>query len=78
MPLPLAGLMTLEPVETAAEQIRAVEDAIKKAGCPADSMEMTLSLLGLIVIEELHLSNKGLVELKPGKPPRFVNLCVDE
>jgi adenine deaminase len=78
MPLPLAGLMTLEPVETAASQVRSVEDAIKKAGCPADSVEMTLSLLGLIVLEELHLSNKGLVELKPGQPPKFVDLFVSE
>ncbi len=77
MPLPLAGLMTLEPVETAAKQVRSVEDAIKKAGCPADSVEMTLSLLGLIVLEELHLSNKGLVELKPGQPPKFVDLFVN-
>jgi adenine deaminase len=76
MPLPLAGLMTLEPVETAAKQVCLVEDAIKKAGCPADSVEMTLSLLGLIVLEELHLSNQGLVELKPGQPPRFVDLFV--
>lgn len=78
MPLPLAGLMTLESVETAAKQVREVEEAIKKAGCPADSVEMTLSLLGLIVLEELHLSNKGLVELKPGQPPKFVELVVSE
>ena len=77
MALPLAGLMTLDPVETAAKQVCLVEDAIKKAGCPADSVEMTLSLLGLIVLEELHLSNKGLVELKPGQPPRFVDLVVE-
>jgi len=78
MPLPLAGLMSLEPVAVAAKQVRAVEDAIKKAGCPADSVEMTLSLLGLIVLEELHLSNKGLVELKPGQPPKFVDLVVNK
>jgi len=77
MALPLAGLMTLDPVETAAKQVCLVEDAIKKAGCLADSVEMTLSLLGLIVLEELHLSNKGLVELKPGQPPRFVDLFVE-
>ncbi|NMB60394.1 MAG: adenine deaminase [Chloroflexi bacterium] len=76
MPLPLAGLMSLEPVETAAQQVREIEEAIKMAGCPADSVEMTLSLLGLIVLEELHLSNKGLVELKPGQPPKFVDLVV--
>jgi adenine deaminase len=78
MPLPLAGLMTLESVNKAAKQVRAIEDAIKKAGCPADSVEMTLSLLGLIVLEELHLSNKGLVELKPGQPPKFVDLVVGD
>jgi len=77
MPLPLAGLMTLEPVEIAAQQVCAMEESLKKAGCPADSVEMTLSLLGLIVLEELHLSNKGLVELKPGQPPKFVDLFVE-
>jgi len=76
MPLPLAGLMTLESLETAAKQARCIEDALKKAGCPYDSIEMTLSLLGLIVLEELHLSNRGLVELKPGQPPQFVDLVV--
>ncbi len=78
MPLPLAGLMTLEPVETAAKQVKEIENALKKAGCQADSIEMTLSLLGLIVLEELHLSNKGLVELKPGKPPTFVDLIINQ
>lgn len=78
MPLPLAGLMSLEPVEVAARQVNEVERALKKAGCPYDSFEMTLSLLGLIVIEELHLSNKGLVALKPATPPAFVDLLVKE
>ena len=78
MPLPLAGLMSLECVDVAAEQACAIEDALKKAGCPYPSFEMTLSLLGLIVLEELHLSNKGLVELKPGEMPRFVDLIVSE
>lgn len=78
MPLPLAGLMSLESVEVAARQVNEVERALKKAGCPYDSFEMTLSLLGLIVIEELHLSNKGLVALKPATPPAFVDLLVKE
>jgi adenine deaminase len=76
MPLPLAGLMTLESVEVAAKQLKAIEAGLKKAGCMADSVEMTISLLGLIVLEELHLSNQGLVELKPGQLPRFVDLEV--
>ncbi len=77
LPLPVGGLMSLEPAAVVADQVRSVEDALKAAGSPFDSVEMTISLLALIVLEELHLSNKGLVELKPGQPPRFVELLVD-
>ncbi|MCP4117992.1 MAG: adenine deaminase [Desulfobacteraceae bacterium] len=76
MPLPLAGLMSLESIETAADQVNSVEDAMEQAGCVHESMEMTLSLLGLVVLGELHISNRGLVELKDGRPPRFVDLIV--
>jgi adenine deaminase len=76
MALPLGGLMSFETVEEASKQIKMIEQAIMKAGCPHDSAEMTISLLGLIVLEELHLSNQGLVELKPGQQPKFVNLVV--
>jgi adenine deaminase len=78
MPLPLGGLMSLESVEVVSKQLQAIEQAIKKAGCPHDSVEMTISLLGLIVLEELHLSNQGLVELKPGQMPKFVDLFVQD
>ncbi|MFU8826957.1 MAG: adenine deaminase [Brevefilum sp.] len=76
MPLPLAGIMSLEPIAVAAQQVAEVERALKMAGCPHEAFEMTLSLLGLIVIEELHLSNRGLVALKPGQPPQIVDLIV--
>ena len=78
MPLPLAGLMSLASVEAAARQVSAVEEALARAGCAAASLEMTFSLLGLIVLEELHLSNRGLVSLKPGCPPEFVGLFVED
>jgi adenine deaminase len=74
VPLPLAGLMSLESAEKVTHQLRAMEQAFRDAGCPYDSVEMTLSLLPLIVLVELHLSNRGLVELLPGQPPRFVDL----
>jgi adenine deaminase len=78
MPLPLGGLMSLECVEIVSEQLKAIENGLKKAGSMHDSVEMTISLLGLIVLEELHLSNQGLVELKPGEMPRFVDLFVSD
>jgi adenine deaminase len=74
MALPLAGLMSLKSVKEAAGELEDIEKALKSIGCPHESVEMTISLLGLIVLGELHLSNRGLVELKNGKPPRFVNL----
>lgn len=80
VPLPLGGLMSLEPVETVADQVEALEDALRAAGCPAAGIEMTLSLLPLIVIPELRLTNRatGLVELPAGAAPRFVDLVVDD
>ena len=74
--MPLGGLMSLESVEKTAKKLCEIEDSFKKAGCAYDSIEMTLSLLGLIVLEELHLSNKGYVALKPGQMPKFVDLFV--
>jgi adenine deaminase len=76
VPLPLAGLMSLESAEVVTEQLHALEEAFRKAGSDHPDLEMTLSLLPLIVLVELHVSNRGLVELKPGHPPQFVDLVV--
>ncbi len=72
--LPLAGLMSLSPIEITAKKIQAIELALRKAGAQHESIEMTFSLLGLIVIEQLHLSNRGLVELKSNAPLKIVPL----
>ncbi|RKX77790.1 MAG: adenine deaminase, partial [Spirochaetes bacterium] len=74
MRLPLAGLMSLKSVKEASEELEGIEEALRLIGCPHESVEMTISLLGLIVLGELHLSNRGLVELKEGEAPRFVTL----
>lgn len=76
LPLPLAGLMSLEPAPVVADQLRQVEEAIRQAGCLADSVEMTITLLPLIVLPELHLSNRGYVQLQTGQPPKFVDVLV--
>ena len=77
LPLPLGGLMALESAAETAQRLEQIEAGLQAAGCPHGSAEMTISLLGLIVIEELHLSNQGLVALKPGQPPEFVDLIVE-
>ena len=76
MALPFAGLMSLKPAAEAARDLAEIEEALKQAGCPHGSAEMTISLLGLVVLPELHLSNRGLVRLKDGRPPEFVELVI--
>lgn len=63
LPLPVAGLMSTEPYELVAEKSRAVGEALAGAGCTLNYAFMTLSLLALVVLQELHVSDKGLVEV---------------
>jgi len=76
LPLPFGGLMSLDSVEITAARILSIEKALCKIGCPHGAFEMTMSLMGLVVLGELHLSNRGLVELKGGHAPEFVDLII--
>ena len=78
LPLPFAGLMSLKTAREAAENLEQIEEALKATGIPHDSAEMTISLLGLVVLPELHLSNRGLVRLKDGNPPQVVSLVIEK
>ncbi|EMA43208.1 adenine deaminase [Halococcus saccharolyticus] len=61
--LPVAGLMSDEPLETVAEEFGAVEDAAREIGLDHDGGIMELSFLSLEVIPELRLTNNGLVDV---------------
>ena len=61
LPLPVAGLMSPEPYEEVARKSEAIGKALREAGCSLDHAFMTLSFLALVVLPELHLSDKGLV-----------------
>jgi adenine deaminase len=61
LPLPVAGLLSPEPYEEVAERSRAISEALVRAGCRLNYAFMTLSLLALVVLPELHVSDKGLV-----------------
>jgi adenine deaminase len=76
LPLPLGGIMSLSSVEIAAIGISSIEKALQKIGCCHVAFEMTMSLMGLVVLGELRLSNRGLVEMKEGHAPGFVNLLL--
>jgi adenine deaminase len=60
-PLPVAGLMSPDPYEEVAERSKAISGALSRAGCHLNYAFMTLSLLALVVLPELHVSDKGLV-----------------
>ncbi len=63
LPLPIAGLMSPEPVESAAGQLEAVEAAAASLGVGLPSPFAILSFLALPVIPELRLTDLGLVDV---------------
>ena len=60
--LPVAGLISEEPIEVVAEKAQALEDAWRELGCQMRAPFMTLSLLALPVLPELRITDKGLVD----------------
>ena len=61
--LPIAGLMSNERAEVVAEHAATVLAGFKTCGCTLNNPNMQLSLLGLVVIPELRISDLGLVDV---------------
>jgi len=61
--LPIAGLMSDEPAETVAYKADGLLDAFRACGCELNNPNMQLSLLALVVIPKLRISDKGLVDV---------------
>jgi adenine deaminase len=61
--LPVAGLMSDDPLDVVAEEFGAVEEAARTIGLDHDGGLMELSFLSLEVIPELRLTNNGLVDV---------------
>ncbi len=64
LPLPIAGLMSDRPLEEVRARLEALNRAARELGCPLDSPLMSLSFLALVVIPELKLSDRGLVDVQ--------------
>lgn len=60
--LPIAGLMSDQPAARVAEEAATVLEGLKECGCSLQNANMQLSLLGLVVIPELRISDLGLVD----------------
>jgi adenine deaminase len=61
--LPIAGLMSQARAEVVAEQAEALLAEFRRCGCALNSPNMQLSLLALVVIPELRISDLGLVDV---------------
>ncbi len=60
--LPIAGLMSDEPAEIVAGKAERLLEAFKDCGSTLNSPNMQLSLLALVVIPEIRISDKGIVD----------------
>ena len=61
--LPIAGLMSNERAEVVAEKAATVLEGFVKCGCTLNNPNMQMSLLALVVIPELRISDLGLVDV---------------
>lgn len=64
VPLPLGGLVSLEPVSVLLQQLQALDATAAELGCTLAHPCMTLSFLSLSVIPALKLTDQGLVDVE--------------
>jgi adenine deaminase len=62
--LPIGGLMSDERAEVVAEKAEGVLRSMRDCGCRLNNANMQLSLLALVVIPELRISDRGLVDVE--------------
>jgi adenine deaminase len=61
--LPIAGLMSDSPAQEVAAKAQAMMQAMQTCGCTLNNAYMQHSLLALVVIPELRISDLGLVDV---------------
>jgi adenine deaminase len=71
--LPVAGLVSDQPLEAVAAKAAGLSQAARQAGCTLSDPFAVLSFLSLVPIPELRLTDKGLVDATTF---RFVDLFV--
>ncbi|MBY6135695.1 adenine deaminase [Nocardioides marinus] len=62
--LPIAGLMSDSPATEVAAKAQALVEAMQASGCKLNNAYMQHSLLALVVIPELRISDLGLVDVR--------------
>ena len=64
VPLPIAGLMSDQPIERVRAELAHLNAVTRKLGCDLETPFMALSFLALPVIPDLKLTDKGLVDVR--------------
>ncbi len=62
--LPIAGLMSNERAEIVAEKAESILEGFRACGCTMNNPNMQLSLIALVVIPALRISDQGLVDVE--------------
>jgi adenine deaminase len=62
LPLPVAGLMSVDPIEAVSAVYETLDAQVKALGSPLRAPFMTLSFMALLVIPEIKLSDRGLFD----------------
>jgi adenine deaminase len=62
--LPVAGLMSDQRAEIVADKAAAIVEAMRLCGCKLNNAYMQHSLLALVVIPELRISDQGLIDVR--------------
>jgi adenine deaminase len=71
LPLPIAGLMSDQPIEHVSAKINDLKEAAHKLGTPLDEPFMAMAFLSLPVIPKLKITDLGLVDVERF---RFIDL----
>jgi adenine deaminase len=61
--LKIGGLVSHEKADVVADKVETVLEGFRACGCTLNNPNMQLSLLALVVIPELRISDKGLVDV---------------
>ena len=64
LPLPVAGLMSDQPLASVYSRIAEMERVLKDLGCHLEAPFMAISFLALSVIPELKITDQGLVDVR--------------
>jgi adenine deaminase len=64
LPLPVAGLLSDQPVEAVVERLEELQDLLRDQGVRDAAPFMTLSFLALSVIPSLKITDRGLVDVE--------------